>query len=1110
VRTLLGRETKTFTEYVNQEDEKMLRDIGTLSHGNLLKRQKTIDMITRLYVYMLKTEHEITDQEVAILYNLLIDLFRGMEISWEVYVREIMEHPYDIDVVIDYLNRNLIQIDKIRIVLSLIIMANTDNEFAISEINTILDLCNKFHLPTEGFMNFVYYFEDKIPEPIAIPFDQPFTGIFNSLFSDYLIFGRDSEADIRFRNPAVSGYEMALVTIDLYQFAAANVNANVLMNGIKLESGRLYFLPKEAKLRIGDILFEHNVLWKIYEGREKKDELTFQKDDYDFVVTNEYNHYSLRVNSGVIYLNDRIMQLNRDYHIFFDDTLQIRGYSQFQLLDLIRERLRIGVDNIVPNELFINFENDYYYISRIESSHTLAYIEIKDGKFFLYPPKRGWDVYLNEKKVTDTTELKLNTDIITINKHNFRLNNFYDLVEIPFELEQLSVIDLRHYFKDGEIALDGISFDMKKGQLIGIMGQSGCGKSTLVKAISAEIIPTFGEIRLDGKNLYDNITFYTQHFGYVPQDDLLYPYLTVYENLYYRGRLRLPKISKSFLDMKINNILSQTNLAHRKNTRVGDFKTKYLSGGERKRLNIALELLFEPTVIICDEPTSGLPFSDMEQIFAILKNLAHQGNIVIMTIHQPTTNVFRQFDNVLLMDMGGKQVFYGTPDECFSYFDEEIEQITIKKTEILQKKQAQATDFMYEVIAYPEYGENGEVIYEQRNKTLSVKRKFTPEYWRDKFKRKTLYEIIHQEVTKKEKNEPVPKRVAYKFDYKSLFTQFWYFLMRNFTMKMRNRTNLFITFLEAPLLALIISFILRLAPPGEHYSYYQNINVGIYIFVSIIVFIFLGLSNSMEEILDERKMVIREKLMNLKMRFYLFSKLITLAFFSFLQVLLYYLVTWLVLGMRGVTFATLCYYFLASVIGFSLGLMTSSFLKDNRAIINIMPLILIPQIIFGGAVIEFEKMNRNLTVIKQNPIPEVVQFIPSRWLFEGLTTAVAKENVYQRKIQKVEKKRLTLEHRFHEREIDYKKYMESLDALYTLKTRIAERWPEEKYSNSYLNVSVNLMDGRFMNVGKNVFLSSYKKIGGLVVRSWSFNAIILILYIIIFNVITLIKLKYYD
>lgn len=1066
-------------------------------------------MVTRLYVHVIKLERDITNQEISILYTLLIDLFRGLRISWEVYVREIIESEYDYDAVVDYLNKNLIQIDKIRIVLSLIIMAKTDTDFEISEINNILDICNRFHLKTDGFMNLVNFFEFKTKDPVAIPFEQPFISIFNSLFSDYLIFGRDAESDIRFRDPSVANYELLMLAIDFYQFVAPGLHANVQLNGVKMEPGQLYLLPRDTKIHIGNALFDRNTLWKLHDIRDRTDEVPFRKGDFDFNICYESNRYTIRVSSGSVYLNGKALQMHRDYQICFDDTIQIKGLSPFQLQDVIRERTRIGVDNIVPNELFINYENDYYYISRTESSHSLAYIEIEGNQFFLYPPKRGWELFLNGRKVEETVPLRINTDIITINKHQFRINTFYDLIEIPFELEQLSVVDFKHYFSDGQIALDSISFEVRKGQLIGIVGQSGCGKSTLVKAISAEIIPTYGEMRLDGKNLYENITFYTQHFGYVPQDDLLYPYLTVYENLFYRGRLRMPHISAAFLNVKIDNILKQTNLVHRKNALVGDSKKKNLSGGERKRLNIALELLYEPTVIVCDEPITGLSFSDTQQVLAILQSLSQQGKIVIITIHQPSAEIFQSFDKVLLMDMMGKEVYYGSPGDCFGYFDEELGKLTIQKAAVENKKQTLTPDYLYDIITYPEYDENGELIYEHVNRTLVARRKFSPDYWRDKYKRRMLFEIIQHEPKSKDKNITSPKKVKYAMNWKSLYVQFLTFIKRNLMMKIRNRSNLLVTFLEAPLLAVIISFILRMTPENNNYSYYKNINIGIYIFVSIIVFIFLGLSNSIEEILDERKIVIREKLMNLKMSYYLVSKLLSLTVFSAIQVTLYYVISSLILGIRGVAPVSLVYYFLASLIGLSLGLMTSSFLKNNKAIINIMPLILIPQIIFGGAIIEYEKMNRRLILITKSPFPEVVQFIPTRWLFEGLTTAYAKDNIYQRKLHKIEKKRLTLEERFRDNEISYDEYVNRMDAMYRLKALIAERWPEKKYSNAELNFSVNMMDGRYLSERKNVFLSSFKTLGSYETRSWNFNALVLVIYIALFYFVTLLKLKYH-
>jgi len=486
---------------------------------------------------------------------------------------------------------------------------------------------------------------------------------------------------------------------------------------------------------------------------------------------------------------------------------------------------------------------------------------------------------------------------------------FYDLIEIPFEIDNIRLLDIKHYFGDGFLALDSISCEARKGQLIGILGQSGSGKSTLVKILSGEIIPTYGQIMIDGKDYYSNLPYYNQFVGYVPQDDLLYPNLTVYENLWYRLRLRMPYISAENLDHKISNILHQVNLSHQRDTKVGDFKKKNLSGGERKRLNIALELLFEPTVIICDEPTSGLSFTDAEQIIDILDSITLQGKIVIITIHQPNSSIFRKFDNVLLMDMGGRMVYYGSPDACFTYFDDELTLLSKRSAEIERKKQLKTSDFMYDVITYPEYNEANEPVYEQIQGYVQPKRKFSAEYWRDKYKRKVLFDMIHHEATATVSPQPSQRRKRIKHSFKSGGIQLLGYIGRSFKMKLRNRTNNVLTFVEAPLLGLVISFILRYIPSGGSYQYAQNNNIGIYIFVSIIAFIFLGLSNSIEEILDERKIIQREIQMNLNTSYYQISKLTTLGLFSILQAVLYQSIAGLVLHIKGLFGISVLYLF---------------------------------------------------------------------------------------------------------------------------------------------------------------------------------------------------------
>lgn len=1077
------------------------------------RQTKAVDMVTRLYVYTLKTDTQISSAEIGILYSLLTNLFAHVDLSWEAYVSDVINSDYDINEVLDYLNTHLSPFDKARILLSLAIMAKTEGDIRISELTELLELCKRLEVNSEGFMQLIDHLETGGGTRVCLPCEHHITHVRHSLFSDYVVFGTSPSADIRFRNTELTSYEGSLFAIDRHLFFAVGGFSTARVDGIQVKANNITLLKGDCTLSIGGTDFHLDCLRKIYDQRDTDDEIVFRKSTYDFLVNKRKLRYSLLPKFGSISLNGRDMitssHYERHYQLYYDDTIQIKGYAPWNLTVLIESRSSIGLDDFIPKAMYINFQRDYYSITRHDTANSILSVDLKDGAFWINPPKPGWTVSLNREELKEPLPLKLNSDLITIKNRNFRINSFYDLIESPLEIQNITLTDVKHYFSDGQLALDSISYEVNKGELIGIMGPSGCGKSTLVKLLSGDIIPTYGQITVDGKNFYENLNLFLEYFAYVPQDDLLYPNLTVWENLWYRLQLRMPNFSMASLHQKIDNILHQVNLTHQRNTLVGEFSHKNLSGGERKRLNIALELLFEPTLIICDEPTSGLSFTDAEQIVDILDALSQQGKIVLITIHQPNSSIYRKFDKVLLMDMGGKMVYYGSPEKCFDYFDEELAQLTHRKGEIERKRHLMTSDFMYDVITYPEYNDLNEPVYEQINRYIQPKRKFSPDYWRDKYKRKVLFEMIQHEL----RSAPVPpistRRRRPKRRPKDHLIIFLAYLKRSFKMKLRNRTNSIITFIQAPLLATVIAFILRYAPPGEKYSFAQNNNIGIYVFVSVIAFIFLGLSNSIEEILDERKIIIREQLLKLNIRYYQFSKMLTLSLFTLLQAIIYHFLASLILGIRGMNLISIIYLAMAGLTGNTLGLMASAFIREKKAIINLLPLILIPQIIFGGAVIEFERMNRDLTIFYANPVPEIVQTIPSRWLFEGYTTAFAKHSAFHRGIEHLEAEIETKREEFTNGKISGTEYQAFKNRIYDMRQKVITKWDPDKVQNFYLTAAVSLMDGEVLSSKRNVFLSSYKTIGNGTMRSWYYNLIIILLYQILFSLITAIKLRYF-
>jgi len=1072
-------------------------------------REKIIEMITSLYVLVLRSGSEINPHEINILYSLLENLFKNEDISWEAKIRHINEMDTTLDEVLSYLNKNLIALDKIRILLSLIVLANSDDQFSASEVTKILELSKKMNLETEGFMAVIDAIEYGRAEPAAIRGFRYFVHGERSIFRDTITAGRAPECNLRFRDKRIAEHELLVMLVDRYVFLGTGRETTARINGHELQPNRLYAFAENARLELGAVTFEADHLRKIHQSRNVHDVIGFKSLDYRFQIVNNANRFSILVHERTVYRNGRPLPHGKELLVYYDDVLQIKGYEPFTLLDLIRRRAEIGVSNLRPRDLFINVDHDYFRVAPQENGHTVAGIQYRNGAYILQSPRKGWDVKLNDKPVTEPAPLALNTDILTLAGRNFRLNSFLDLVEVPFEVEHVQIIDIKHYFRDGFLALDGVSFEANKGEMLAIMGQSGCGKSTLLRCVAGELIPTYGSVLIDGQNLYGNISHFSQYIGHVPQEDLLFSTLTVYENLLYRGRLQLASLSLPHLRQKIDNILTQTNLAQRRDVVVGDEKNSRLSGGERKRLNIALELLFEPTVIICDEPTSGLSSTDSEQIVRLLKDISAQGKIVITTIHQPSPDLFEQFDRVLLMDMGGKAAFFGKTHHAFEYFEAEAAQMTVRADAIRRKHDLRMPEYMYEVVEYPEYNTQGEPTYVQLHENVVVKRRFPPIYWRDKFKRKMLFDLV--QVPRRTVPNPragqSPRRLGMSLA--AHWIQLRSFVERNLLMKLRNRTNMFITFAEAPLLAFLVAFILRLAPQSGPYTFNENVNVSVFLFISVIVFIFLGLSNSIEEILAERRTIMREKMLNLRVSYYLLAKLFSLGVFAVVQALLYFAVSALILQIRGMFLITMVYYIAAATFGYSLGLLISCFIHNSKAIINILPIMLIPQIIFGGAVIQYERMNRDLTFIKGNPIPEIVEVIPSRWLFEGLYTAYGRYTKPARVRLLLDKKEAALKAQYERGEISATRRNALRDSLREQNDRQLVKYPRQGYVNETVYAVVGIMDGRFMNRGSNVFLASRKRLGAHEMSTWGFDLAVILAYLTLIIAFTYGKLKWF-
>ena len=209
--------------------------------------------------------------------------------------------------------------------------------------------------------------------------------------------------------------------------------------------------------------------------------------------------------------------------------------------------------------------------------------------------------------------------------------------------------------------LDHVSFKALPGDMIALMGPSGAGKTTLLLTLNGYLPPSAGQVRINGEDLYVIYDALRGSIGYVPQDDIVHPELTVFEAVKYSARFRLPPdYSEDEIDRRVEETLRDLGLEAVQNLQIGKPEAKVLSGGQRKRVNIAMELVTDPVILFLDEPTSGLAADDTTALINLLHDLTKKtGKTIIMTIHQPAKDEFEKFNLCFIMGYGGIPTYFG-------------------------------------------------------------------------------------------------------------------------------------------------------------------------------------------------------------------------------------------------------------------------------------------------------------------------------------------------------------------------------------------------------------------------------------------------------------------
>jgi ABC transport system ATP-binding/permease protein len=467
-----------------------------------------------------------------------------------------------------------------------------------------------------------------------------------------------------------------------------------------------------------------------------------------------------------------------------------------------------------------------------------------------------------------------------------------------------------------KIYLNNVSLSIFPNEFVGLLGPSGAGKSTLLDTIIGIRKATSGHIFINNTNLYENFNIFRQWIGYVPQDDIIHKELTVRQCLYFTAKLRLA-LDEVDINKRIDEVLEELELTHIQDKQIGGRKEK-ISGGQRKRVSLAVELLAEPGLLFLDEPTSGLDPRVENLMMKLFRRLADQGRTIVVTTHSMES--LDQLDNIVFLSEGGSLAYYGPAKECDSYFG------ASKASEIfgqLNISDAPTKKSEYENSSYYE--------------TYVTKR---------------LRDLAPH------KNEP-PKIIE-KAEGKFIdFKQTGVLLKRNITIKLKDLRNTALLLGQAPIIAILM--IIGFNEP----------NFQLLLMISISA-VFFGCINACREIVGERSIFMRERMVNLSIPSYLLAKVVVLAGFCFLQGIILLSIIYTSINMEGNFFSMFGLFFFTAMGSLFLGLTISAIVDSQEKAMTIVPIVLLPQIIFAGA------------LFKLNGLSEYLSYLTiCRWSFEA-------------------------------------------------------------------------------------------------------------------------------
>ena len=690
--------------------------------------------------------------------------------------------------------------------------------------------------------------------------------------------------------------------------------------------------------------------------------------------------------------NESVSEQEREFAQTVADTFNVSMAEYNEIKEFVEAPLDRIIDN--ANLLYVtpkkveNFEHaKHIYADGLEGQLRVLKIESVNFHFFKYLGSS--ELNLNGQPVRPYRHLILNqgssirsskvspiyySDIIG------RFLSYSSESKILFKAENVV-----YRFKSGKIGLHNFNFAEESGSLLGIMGGSGAGKSTLLNVLNGNYTPTEGAVTINGVDIHREKNKIEGVIGYVSQYDLLIEELTVYQNLYYNAKLCFGGLSERKISKKVLSLLKSLGLYETRDLKVGSPLEKTISGGQRKRLNIALELIREPSVLFVDEPTSGLSSRDSENIMDLLKELALKGKLVFVVIHQPSSDIFKMFDKLLILDVGGYPIYNGNPVDAVMYFKDLINHAKSNESEchVCGNVNPEQIFNIIESKVVDEYG------------TLTQHRKVSSKEWNGHY-----LNLLEKSVQEIESVEDIPTST---FKKPTIFKQLSVFFIRDVLSKLTNKQYMIINLLEAPVLAFVLSFFVKFynSGAGDVYTFNENQNIPPFLFIAVIVALFIGLTVAAEEIIKDQKILKRESFLNLSRGSYLISKISIMFIISSIQMMLFVVIGNYILEIKGMWFEYWVVLFSLSCFANLLGLNISASFNSVKVIYILIPILIIPQLLFSGVIVKFDKLHPFFG--DESSVPLVGNVMASRWAYEALVVTQFKDNEYSRIYYEFEK-----------------------------------------------------------------------------------------------------------